>query len=289
MIDYNKILLALNNISYTKEFINKYQISDEYIKNHLSCFIDCVESLNVCKNCKGLSSCKQAKKGEMITLNYDEAPYNDVTYCKLYLKQRAEDKCISNFVYSDIPSEYKDLNLSNIEILDDNIKELLMRAIGILDGKRKKGLYIYGDLGVGKTYMCIALANSLANNGNKVAFIKSNFFINRMRQLISTDTSLYEKIIKDIKECQYLIIDDIGSETVSAYSRDDLLFNILDYRMEHKLMTIFTSNLSKNSLLEHYTYDKDSSSIMRSKRLLERVDILSDDFVLNGQNKRRTL
>ena len=289
MIDYNKILLALNNISYTKEFINKYQISDEYIKNHLSCFIDCVESLNVCKNCKGLSSCKQAKKGEMITLNYDEAPYNDVTYCKLYLKQRAEDKCISNFVYSDIPSEYKDLNLSNIEILDDNIKELLMRAIGILDGKRKKGLYIYGDLGVGKTYMCIALANSLANNGNKVAFIKSNFFINRMRQLISTDTSLYEKIIKDIKECQYLIIDDIGSETVSAYSRDDLLFNILDYRMEHKLVTIFTSNLSKSSLLQHYTYDKDNCSSMRAKRLLERVDILSEDFVLDGQNKRRTL
>ena len=43
MIDYNKILLALNNIPYTKEFIDKYQISDEYIKNHLSCFIDCVE------------------------------------------------------------------------------------------------------------------------------------------------------------------------------------------------------------------------------------------------------
>ena len=225
----------------------------------------------------------------MITLNYDGVPYNDVTYCKLYLKKKAEDKRISNFVYSDIPGEYKDLNLSNIEILDDNIKDLLMRAIGILDGKRKKGLYIYGDLGIGKTYMCIALANSLAASGKKVAFIKSNFFINRMRQLISTDTSLYEKIIKDIKECQYLIIDDIGSETVSAYSRDDLLFNILDYRMEHKLLTIFTSNLSKNSLLEHYTYDKDNCSNMRAKRLLERVDILSDDFVLNGQNKRRTL
>ena len=289
MIDYNKILLALNNIPYTKEFIDKYQISDEYIKNHLSCFIDCVESLNICKNCKGLESCKQAKKGEMITLNFDEAPYNDVTYCKLYLKKKAEDKRIGNFVYSDIPGEYKDLNLSNIEILDDNIKDLLMRAIGILDGKRKKGLYIYGDLGIGKTYMCIALANSLAASGKKVAFIKSNFFINRMRQLISTDTSLYEKIIKDIKECQCLIIDDIGSETVSAYSRDDLLFNILDYRMEHKLLTIFTSNLSKSSLLEHYTYDKDNCSNMRAKRLLERVDILSDDFVLNGQNKRRTL
>ncbi len=289
MINYKKLISALKNISYTKDFIEKHQISNEYISSHLSCFIDCVESLKICDECKGLESCKQAKKGEIITLNYDDIPYNDVTYCKLYLNKKREDKRINNFVYSDIPKEYKDLNLSNIKILDDNIKGLLIAAIGILENKRNKGLYIYGDLGVGKTYMCIALANSLANKDKKVAFLKSNFFINRMRQLIATDTIKYEEIIRKVKMSEYLIIDDIGSETVSAYSRDDLLFNILDYRMEHKLITIFTSNLSKSSLLEHYTYDKDSSSIMRAKRLLERIDILSDDFVLKGENKRRTL
>lgn len=289
MINYDKLLLALKNIPYIKDYIGKYNLSDDYLKEHLSSFIDCVESLNICKDCKGLNTCKQAKKGEILTLKFDNAPYNDVTYCKLYLEHLKEEKRISYFVYSDIPSEYASLNLSNIEIIDENIKKLLIAMIGIAENKRDKGLYIYGDLGVGKTYMCIALANTLASKGKKVAFLKSNFFINRMRQLISTDTSLYEDIIRRVKESQYLIIDDIGSETVSAYSRDDLLFNILDYRMEHKLITIFTSNLSKSSLLQHYTFDKDNSNIMRSKRLLERVDILSDDFVLNGENKRRSL
>ncbi len=289
MINYDKLLLSLKNIPYVKEFIDKNNLDDEYLKNHLSCFIDCIESLNICKNCKGLKSCKQAKKGEMLTLNFDGFPYNDVTYCKYFLDYIKEEKKASNFIYSDIPSEYADLSLSNIEIIDENIKKLLIAMIGVAENKRDKGLYIYGDLGVGKTYMCIALANTLAAKDKKVAFLKSNFFINRMRQLIGTDTSLYEDIIMKVKEAQYLIIDDIGSETVSAYSRDDLLFNILDYRMEHKLITIFTSNLSKSSLLKHYTYDKDNSSSMRAKRLLERIDILSDDFVLNGENKRRTL
>ena len=87
---------------------------------------------------------------------------------------------------------------------------------------------------------------------------------------------------------KYLFIDDIGSESVSAYSRDDLLFNILDYRMENKLCTVFTSNLSKDSLMKHYTFDKnDNSSVIRARRLLERIDILSDNFVLQGKNKRR--
>ena len=54
------------------------------------------------------------------------------------------------------------------------------------------------------------------------------------------------------------------------------------------MITIFTSNLSKNELEKHFTYDKsDRSSLMNAKRLIERIDILSDDYVLTGKNKRR--
>ena len=155
--------------------------------------------------------------------------------------------------------------------------------------KRNKGLSIYGDLGAGKTYMCIALANTLALNNEKVAFIKTNFFVNKMRQLIINDQNNYDMILEAIKKVPYLIVDDIGSEAVSTYSRDDLLFNILDYRMENKLITVFTSNLSKVDLLEHYTYDRNNMNKMKAKRLLERIDILSDDYALLGNNKRRKL
>ena len=53
-------------------------------------------------------------------------------------------------------------------------------------------------------------------------------------------------------------------------------------------MTIFTSNLSKEELMKHYQYDrKEKSNLMNARRLMERIDILSDDYVLAGKNLRR--
>ncbi|MBR2578393.1 MAG: ATP-binding protein [Erysipelotrichaceae bacterium] len=276
------------NDPYIKAFAAKYGLTGSYLLEHFNVFNACHESVNRCRGCKGLHMCKQDKTGEIMTLVYDGDIYNDITYCPYYIEKLKKDKQINSFIRSDIPENYFNVYLDNIGLPDENIENLCSLCYDILDGKREKGLYISGDLGVGKTYMCIALANSLVKKGEKVAFIKSNYFINEMRKLIATNNTEYEETIDRIKKVKYLFIDDIGSESVSSYSRDDLLFNILDYRMENKLCTVFTSNLSKDSLLKHYTFDKnDNSSIIRARRLLERIDILSDDFVLQGNNKRR--
>lgn len=288
MFDVDKKIKELSGNAYIASFISRNNLDYVYLKNHLSAFLDCYDSIKLCENCRGLFNCNQSKVGELLTLKYDGEVYNEITYCPYYLNKLKKDRHINNFVSSDIPDEFYDLNLKNIDLLDDNIKKLNMICANILNKTNKKGLYIYGDLGVGKTYMCMALANSLVLSGEKVAFLKTNFFVNKMRNLIVSNYEEYEKVLNDIKKVTYLFLDDIGSESVSAYSRDDLLFNILDYRMEHKLTTIFTSNLSKDSLLKHYTYDKnDNSSLNRARRLYERIDILSEDFVLEGANKRR--
>ena len=91
-----------------------------------------------------------------------------------------------------------------------------------------------------------------------------------------------------MKKADYLFLDDIGSETVSEFVRDDILFRILDYRLENRLTTIFTSNLNTEDLLKHYQYDrKEKSNLMNARRLVERIEILSDNFVLSGTNMRR--
>ena len=99
---------------------------------------------------------------------------------------------------------------------------------------------------------------------------------------------LIDKNINKLKSAQFLFMDDIGTESVSEFVRDDILFRILDYRLENRLITVFTSNLNKEDLLKHYQYDrKDKANLMNAKRLLERIDILTDDFVLTGNNLRR--
>lgn len=277
----------LNN-PYIRAFCEKHSLSASYLLEHSSSFEACYESISRCRGCKGLYTCSQEKSGEILTLVYDGEAYNDITYCPYYLNKLKKDKQINSFIRNDIPDNYSDVYLDNISLPDNDTENLCALCYDILDGKREKGLYISGDLGVGKTYMCIALANSLVRKGEKVAFVKSNYFVNEMRKLIAENSSEYAETIDKIKKVKYLFIDDIGSESVSAYSRDDLLFNILDYRMENKLCTVFTSNLSKDSLMKHYTFDKnDNSSVIRARRLLERIDILSDNFVLQGKNKRR--
>ena len=167
-------------------------------------------------------------------------------------------------------------------------EQLYLKLAAIYTKKTNKGLYIVGDLGVGKTYLCAALANSLVKNGEKVAFVKVSNFFNEIKSYISTRNELIDENINRLQKATYLFLDDIGAESVSEFVRDDILFRILDYRLENKLTTIFTSNLNKEDLLKHYTYDrKDNANLMNAKRLMERIDILGEDLTVLGKNMRR--
>lgn len=288
MADPNKYkqsrLMMFYENAYIKDFIDENNLSTSFVSDNFSCFDECLNSLDICKGCTGFDTCKQGKRGEVVGLNYDGILTNSIICCKHYLFNKKLKEQKDAYVYSDIPLVHYDLSLKNIVLDEDELKNLFGLCYDIYEGNSNQGLYIYGDLGVGKTYMCIALANSLVESGKKVAFVKINDFVTKMSQLIREDVNQYEYLLNKIKSSDYLFIDDIGSESVTEFSRDRLLFNILDYRMENRLCTIFTSNLDKNSLLKHFSLEQNS---INAKRLLERIDILSDNYCLTGINKRR--
>ncbi len=273
---------------HLRKLIEEHHLSDDYLRDHIGTLTRVYESRKKCLGCKGLYMCSQSRPGERLSLSYDGILIREVEHCEYERKKAAKKDFLDSFVYSDIPENLSELDLDNIGLEDASLQGLFIEVSDILDGKRKKGLYISGDLGVGKTYMCVALANSLVKKGKKTAFVKVSDFINELRRIIVTDTQRYDETIRKLKDSEYLILDDIGSESVSSFSRDDILFPILDYRMEHKLITLFTSNLNKSDLLRYYAYDKSNKSeLMRAKRLVERIDILTDAYVLQGRNKRR--
>lgn len=284
--EYKKKRISLfKSDDYINKFIVEHHLSDEDIFNNYISFDLCYESLQKCKYCKGLALCPQSKKGERVELSYDNLLNNDISYCDLYLKKHADDEFIKSYIYSDIPSDLYSLRLENLKIKENESAVLLEKIVDIYQGKRKKGLFIYGTMGVGKTYMCIALANSLVSKNYKVAFIKTNSFVTKMSNYIQIDSDYYDNIVSKISRCDYVVFDDIGSEIVTQFSRDRLLMSILDYRMENRLCTIFTSNCDKKYLLKYYS---NNTSSMNAQRLLERIDILSEDYCLQGINKRRT-
>lgn len=288
MIDLNNYkqsrIIEIKQNEYLNNFISLNNLSNSFIMDNFSVFDLALSSLKKCKKCKGLENCTQTKKGEILGVSLDPILANDISYCDYYKVEVLKNNLIKSYIYSDIPESLYSLSLKNITINEEQLKALFIGVYQLYEGKRNKGFYIYGDLGVGKTYMCIALANSLALKGKKVAFIKTNNFVTEMANLNRTDGDKFLSVLNSIKKADYVFLDDIGSEIVTEFVRDRLLIDLLDYRMENKLCTIFTSNLDKASLLKHYGNNSES---IKAKRLLERIDILSEDFCLTGLNKRR--
>lgn len=288
MNDYENYKLdRLNKIKTNKvisTFINRNHFNDEFIKNNFHTFDNCLKSLEICEKCNGLNSCSQIRKGELVGLTFDGFLSNNMVICKKQLVHDDEYILSDRFVYSDIPEIYGNVNLNNIICDNDSLANLFVLVNKIADFKTNKGFYIYGDLGVGKTYMCIALANSLVLKNKRVSFIKINDFVTKMGELIRDDAYEFDTILNSVKKSDYLIIDDIGSELVSEFSRDRLLFNILDYRMENKLCSIFTSNFDKKALFNHFNNGNETNA----KRIFERIDVLTIDHLLTGNNKRRS-
>lgn len=283
----SKELELIKQDLYLNEFIKKNNFSDEFIENNINKFLRVYASRNKCNGCKGLYQCSQSSKGERLDLKYDGVILEEIEYCDYALNKIKKDNISKAYVYCDIPESLINVDLNNIDYTDEQ-KKLVGKLALILKKQTNNGLYICGDLGVGKTYLTVALCNSLVKNKEKVAFVKVANFFNEMKSYVSTRNELIDSNIEKLKKVKYLVLDDIGSEAVSEFVRDDILFRILDYRLENKLTTIFTSNLNKEELLKHYTYDrKDKSNLMNAKRLMERIDILSEDFVLDGKNMRR--
>ena len=282
-----KDLKLIKNDEYLNSIITESKLPDFFLEENYSSFIRVLNSRKLCEGCNGLDECRQASKGERLSLEYDGVLMQEIEYCDYALNKKSRENLLSKYVYCDIARNLVDLDLNNIRYTEDQ-KQLYLLMAALFHGKREKGIYISGDLGVGKTYLCTALANSLVKAGKKVAFVKVSNFFNEMRSAIGSNPELIDKNINKLKNAEYLFLDDIGAESVSEFVRDDILFRILDHRLENRFVTVFTSNLNKEDLLKHYQYDrKEKANLMNAKRLLERIDILTDDFVLTGSNLRR--
>lgn len=281
MSEYN-IIDFIKNEPYIKDFISKNKISNEEIENNISVFEETYKSISFCRNCKGFSQCPQKSKGEVYTLGYDGGPYNVIRQCK-YLKSQQELLNLrSRYVYTDISNNLLSLNLDNINCVNE-WQELLFKPLyDIANGDRKKGIYIYGGFGVGKTYFVSAFANTLVSKGYSVVFVKCNPFVTDMSALLMNNINAYDNLLNRIKKADFVIFDDIGTENVSSFSRDRLFFNILEYRMDNELCTVFTSNFDIKNLEVRFNQIPDANA----SRICERIRTLADEFVLKGENQR---
>ncbi|WP_151680307.1 primosomal protein DnaI [Weizmannia acidilactici] len=153
-------------------------------------------------------------------------------------------------------------------------------------GKKMKGLYLYGKFGVGKSYLLGAIANQLADMkqvSSLIVYVPE--FFREMKESLG-DHSTGEKL-EMVKSVPVLMLDDIGAETNSSWTRDEVLGPILQYRMQEDLPTFFTSNFNYEELMYHLTYtQRGEEEKLKAARVLERIKYLAVPVKMEGLNQR---
>ena len=282
----NKILDKYKDDSFFAELYCEYQVK----LNNVDLFklLDVVESRRKCLDCDGLDSCKQTTK-------YHYLDFNETTVfhkpCQYQIERGKLAKKHENLIYTTFSLNHELPKISDLH-KGKNRTQVYEYLTLLKNNEVKQGLFLCGAPGVGKTFIVEVLLNMYLEENKKCAYILLNDFFNEMRALFYSydreDRELFNRLITRLKNVSVLIIDDIGAERVDEVMRDDVLFPILDYRMNNDKLTHFTSNYDFARLERHYanTSSKVSEPI-KAKRIMERISILSREFILDDTKSKR--
>jgi len=266
-------------------FIQEHSLSQDEIKRSLPKFN---QFLVECRKVKEGDTSYIAKGYEPI-LTMNEG-YADVTYKETrQLKEQQEQQAIAKRInLVSLPQSYRKITFADIA-LDDVARvdtfESLVDFVANYPSLDQKGLYIYGDMGVGKSFMLAAMAHELSET-KKVAttIIHYPSFTIDVKNGIK-DGSVKEQI-DAVKQAEVLVLDDIGAEQFSSWIRDDVLQVILQHRMIEELPTFFTSNYSFADLEAKLSNGRQGDETWQAKRVMERIRFLAKEVHLKGVNRR---
>ena len=167
-----------------------------------------------------------------------------------------------------LPASLKKAKLAQIDLDDLGRLPIFERLYSFVDlyPSIRKGLYLYGDFGVGKSLhypsFVIDVKNAIGEGSVKT-------------------------LVDDIKLAEVLVLDDIGAEQSTPWVRDEILQVILQYRMQEDLPTFFTSNFNFQDLEKHFAKGKNGNDeTWEARRVMERIRYLAEETRLEGENRR---
>lgn len=275
--NFEKLVAEVLKNADVQAFIAQHQMTSDEIQRSYSKFYEYVREHE--KFEKGE---KRAAEGyePVLIMNHG---YADVSYqtTNELAQQQAAQNLLRRVNIIGLPRDLKQVTLADIALDDvQRIKPYQALVDFITNLPKKKGLYLYGDFGVGKSFMLAAMANELAKKGISTTLLHYPTFISDL------DFDNAKVWVNEIKASQVLVLDDIGAEQNNAWVRDSILQVILQHRMQENLPTFFTSNLRMEELEQHLAETKRADEIWPAKRVMERVKYLAEEMRLEGTNRR---
>lgn len=149
-----------------------------------------------------------------------------------------------------------------------NIYNICLKFVENFDHE-PANLLLYGNTGLGKTFLCNCIAKDLMDAGHPVLYQTAPqlFKMIEDNRFHRNEDDPPIDYMEDILSVDLLIIDDLGTEFSTVLSSSEL-FHILNTRLLEKKPVILSTNLSPAMMLDQYS-DRIVSRIMGNYLMLK--------------------
>lgn len=270
-----------------KKLVSKIKLPRETLMKYTSLLEMSSKEICNCRTCKNIMECKNNVEGYVYLpkVNEDTLEFN-YKACKKKQELLKSNSYLDSVSYYNASEELKNAQMKNIYTNDSKRLEVVKWLKEFIDAypNVSKGLYLYGNFGCGKSYLISALFNELGKRRVKSAVVFWPEFLRDLKASFGVD---FNSKFEYIKRVPILLIDDIGAENMTGWSRDEILCPILQYRMDEKLTTFFTSNLDLKALEQHLSTSSNGVEVVKARRIIERIKQLTEQKEMISVNLRK--
>jgi DNA replication protein DnaC len=238
-----------------KTLLKKHKFTDKYFYDAYKCAACLDTGFIDNERCK----CLQQR---LINRHYEASAIGKVIKIENFDNFKTE-------YYSDEPNER--YGVSPKAIIKKNAEKCKEFINSFNTGDIPMNLYLYGDTGLGKTYLCNCIAKELLDRGYSVLYLTAPQLFKTVEAIrFGRERGDAEYILNEKMEFVYsadlLIIDDLGSEFSTAVTASEF-FNILNTRLQSRKQMIFSTNLMPKDLSDSYS-DRVTSRIIGNFTML---------------------
>jgi DNA replication protein DnaC len=168
--------------------------------------------------------------------------------------------------------------------LQDNLDEAYRIAFDF--AKDPEGWLVFmGLTGCGKTHLAAAIVNYRYEAGKPALFVVVPEFLDHLRSAFSPESKVsYDTLFESVKTAPLLIMDDFGEQSTTPWAREKL-YQLINYRYNSRLPTVFTTRYSFDEILEEV--DPAISSRLLDGQTSVPFNIMAPDYRSDATHTRK--
>jgi DNA replication protein DnaC len=181
-----------------------------------------------------------------------------------------------------IPRKYKDVSFDRnpvAQMPDAVVRQVRGYIRGLGDNLAQgRGLWLFGNVGTGKTTLAMLVAKAALEAGHSVAIYSMPRLLNEIRRTYDEGSdSSYIQLLDRLAQVDLLHIDDVGAEKSSPWVLEQL-YAIVNARYEAERSMTITTNLGLDDLVDQI-----------GARTVSRLKEMCEAIPLDGRDHRPVL